>query len=248
VLVSVTTVANFEAVGSILVIAMLIVPAATAHLLTDRLGAMIAVGLLLATLSALAGHLLASFGPAWVGVPAATNTSAMMAVVAGGLLLLAVLAAPRCGLIGRLYHRLLLTAGIAREDILGFLHRWHELQGGGLIPEAQVLAGLGDTLWTRWGLRSLARARAIELETPAPRAGRSIRLTRAGLSRAAGVVRSHRLWESYVAKHFHLPLDHLHMSAERAEHFITADMRQEMSQELDGAGLDPHGKRIPEEA
>src|SRR5437763_1378145 len=40
-LVSVTCVAAFDAVGSVLVVALMIVPAATAYLLTDRLWVMI---------------------------------------------------------------------------------------------------------------------------------------------------------------------------------------------------------------
>ncbi|HEY0008085.1 MAG TPA: metal ABC transporter permease, partial [Tepidisphaeraceae bacterium] len=55
-LTAVTTVAAFEAVGPILVIAMLIVPAATAYLLTDRLPVMIALSLVIAAMSAGLGH------------------------------------------------------------------------------------------------------------------------------------------------------------------------------------------------
>ena len=56
-LVAITTVAAFEAVGSILVIAMLIVPPSAAYLLTRRLSAMILVSMLLAGISAFLGHL-----------------------------------------------------------------------------------------------------------------------------------------------------------------------------------------------
>ena len=59
IMVAITTVANFEIVGSILVIAMLIVPAATAYLLTDRLGVMILLGSLIAIAAAVLGHALA---------------------------------------------------------------------------------------------------------------------------------------------------------------------------------------------
>lgn len=53
---AVTTVAAFESVGSILVIAMLIVPPATALLLSRRLGVVLGVTLLIAAGSAVAGH------------------------------------------------------------------------------------------------------------------------------------------------------------------------------------------------
>ena len=66
-LVAVTTVACFEVVGSIIVIAMLIVPAATAHLLTDRLWLMVVLSVLVAIVSAVLGHLSALIVPAWFG-------------------------------------------------------------------------------------------------------------------------------------------------------------------------------------
>jgi manganese/zinc/iron transport system permease protein len=91
VIVAVTTVASFEAVGSILVVAMLIVPPATAFLLTNRMGWMIVISLIVAALSAILGHLAAVIVPKWFGFSDDTNTSGMMAVVAGAFLALAVI-------------------------------------------------------------------------------------------------------------------------------------------------------------
>ena len=87
-LVALTTVASFEQVGSILVIAMLIVPGATAHLLTDRLRPDDGDRGLVAVLSAVLGYVLSV---AW-------NVSAAgpMAVVAGGCYATAAL--PRRGM------------------------------------------------------------------------------------------------------------------------------------------------------
>jgi manganese/zinc/iron transport system permease protein len=92
--VAVTAVAAFESVGSILVIAMLIVPAATAQLLTQRLAPLIAVALITATLSAWLGHISAITLPTLVGFED-TNTAGMMAVASGFLFTLAVLFGPR---------------------------------------------------------------------------------------------------------------------------------------------------------
>lgn len=103
-MVAITTVAAFEAVGSIIVIAMLIVPAATAHLLTDRLGPMIAISLVVAVLCSVVGHLGALTVPGWVGL-GSTITSGMMAAAAGGLFVLAWLFAPQHGLIPRRLRR-----------------------------------------------------------------------------------------------------------------------------------------------
>lgn len=97
-LVAITTVAAFEAVGSIIVIAMLITPAAAAHLLTDRLGWMIAISVVLATLSAVFGHISALIVPGWIGFEGA-STSGMMAVMSGLIFTLVLLFAPRYGVL-----------------------------------------------------------------------------------------------------------------------------------------------------
>lgn len=90
---SVTTVLAFESVGSILVIAMLVVPAASASLLTRRLHWLLILALGFAGLSAGLGHLAAITLPGWIGAKlgqpglGATSSAAMMAVVAGALFL-----------------------------------------------------------------------------------------------------------------------------------------------------------------
>lgn len=100
VMVAITTVAAFEVVGSILVIAMLIVPPAAAHLLTDRLGTMIFVSMLIAGLCAVLGHVAAITLPQLIGF-SDTSTAGMMAVVAGVIFLIVATFAPRHGILVR---------------------------------------------------------------------------------------------------------------------------------------------------
>ena len=88
---SVTTVLAFESVGSILVIAMLVVPAATASLITNKLNTLLGLALLFAAASALLGHVGAITLPGilgrLLGHPGlgATSSAAMMAVASGML-------------------------------------------------------------------------------------------------------------------------------------------------------------------
>jgi len=90
-LVSLSTVAAFESVGAILVVAMLIVPGATAYLLADRLSAMLGMSVLVGITSAVLGYLVA----AWLNA----SIAGCMAAVAGGLFLLAFLFSPRHGVL-----------------------------------------------------------------------------------------------------------------------------------------------------
>ena len=102
-LVGMVAVAAFEAVGSILVIAMFICPAAAARMLTDRLGAQIVLSLLIAAACAVVGYVAAAFGPFWLGGDHSLAASGMIAVVTGVALALAILLAPRYGVLTRLW-------------------------------------------------------------------------------------------------------------------------------------------------
>ncbi len=103
-LVAITAVASFEAVGNILVVAMLIVPAATAYMLTDRLSVMILLSVILGIASAVLGHLSAIMVPPVFGF-GSTITAGMMALAAGVLFVFAALCGPRHGIITKLIQR-----------------------------------------------------------------------------------------------------------------------------------------------
>lgn len=78
--VSVTTVASFESVGAILVVALLIAPAATAYLLTDNLKWMLALACLAGILSALGGYYLAVWLDGSIAGAIATVTGLLFAI------------------------------------------------------------------------------------------------------------------------------------------------------------------------
>ena len=103
-MVAITTVASFEAVGSIIVIAMLVVPASTAYLLTDRLGVMLGLSAVIGILSAGLGHLGAIVVPLWFGFES-TSTSGMMACATGVLFVLVWIFSPHYGLLAVKFRR-----------------------------------------------------------------------------------------------------------------------------------------------
>lgn len=92
-LVSVTAVGAFDAVGSILVVALMIVPPAGAYLLTDKLRWMIVLSALLGATSAIAGY--------WAAWLADASIAGSIAAVAGAQFLLVFLLAPRRGVVAQ---------------------------------------------------------------------------------------------------------------------------------------------------
>ncbi|MDP2355341.1 MAG: metal ABC transporter permease [Beijerinckiaceae bacterium] len=89
--VGLVAVAAFESVGSILVIAMFICPAAAARVLTERLVTQVWLSQALAAVSAIAGYLLAAFGPGVFGSSSSLVASGMIALISGIILAAAVL-------------------------------------------------------------------------------------------------------------------------------------------------------------
>ncbi|MBC2860687.1 metal ABC transporter permease [Stappia sp. 28M-7] len=97
---AVAAVAAFDAVGSIIVIAMFICPPATARLMTERLERQVAWSAVFAALSAVLGYVLAGYGPQWLGAANAVSAAGMIATVSGAILAVACLFAPHRRRIG----------------------------------------------------------------------------------------------------------------------------------------------------
>lgn len=116
-MVSATTVVAFDSVGAILVVAMLIVPPATAYLLTDRLAVMIALAVACGSVAAVGGYYLArSIDGSIAGA---------MATVAGGLFVLAFLASPRHGVVARVVRLATLRRAFAQRLLVSHLEGQH---------------------------------------------------------------------------------------------------------------------------
>ena len=97
VMVAVAVVASFEAVGSILVVAMIVCPPATARMLTDRLSVQLVLGAAIGAASGIFGYIAAAWLPLWLGRQDSLSAAGMIAVVAGLFQLAAMLFAPRYG-------------------------------------------------------------------------------------------------------------------------------------------------------
>ncbi|MDA8020656.1 MAG: metal ABC transporter permease [Thermoanaerobaculia bacterium] len=112
---SVTVVGAFESVGAILVVAMLVVPPATAYLLTDQLSRMLLLSVVFGVGSALGGYYFAR----WLDA----SIAGAMATVAGLLFATVFLASPRHGLVAKLLRHRRLSLGMSEQLLLLHLDR-----------------------------------------------------------------------------------------------------------------------------
>lgn len=253
-LTALTTVAAFEVVGSILVIAMLIVPGATAHLLTRRLVPFLLVSVILAILSAVFGHLAAIGIPPLFGFED-TSTSGSMAAVLGLFFTIAFFLAPEQGLLARGWHQARLRLAIVTQDVLGLLVRsgerdreWAEAAGGLSVTELRTIArspfrssSAGLTL-----ALMVLRLRGLVTPDSGERANRRYRLTPRGTKVACQVLRTHRLWERFFYDEGRVELDELHPAADVLEHYTDEELQELLARRFERERTDPRGRPIPE--
>ncbi|MBN1610697.1 MAG: metal ABC transporter permease [Polyangiaceae bacterium] len=122
--VSVTVVGAFDAVGSILVVALMVAPAAAAHFFARRLSAFLGLSVLLRVVSALAGY--------WLARLLDASIARSMATLSGAVFLVAFLLAPDRGWIATWLRRRAQQREFALETLT-----IHLLQHSGLPEEAE---------------------------------------------------------------------------------------------------------------
>ncbi|MEL7422289.1 MAG: iron chelate uptake ABC transporter family permease subunit [Bacteroidota bacterium] len=229
-LLSFAVVASLQTVGVILVVAMLITPAATALLLSQRMERVILLAAALGLLSAVMGLLLA--------IIFKTTPGPAMAVTATFLYVLTVIFAPGKGLIAKALRRQQLQVRIDREDILKAIYR--TAQSGG-VPSVALRDKL-EVSRLNWQ-RALRHLRKRSLLLPD-----SLRLTAKGEDDARRLVRAHRLWETYLVSEVGLNKEQIHPDAERYEHLLPEDVLNAVDRHLGFPQVDPHGSPIPRQA
>ncbi|MDX1995926.1 MAG: metal ABC transporter permease [bacterium] len=174
VLVSITAVGAFDAVGSVLVIAFFIIPPATAYLLTNRLSVMLLLSPVFGALAAYTGYDLARGNflglvqlndvLAWLDGATEWNVSisASMVLMAFVFFVLAWVLSPRDGLVSALIRRRAQRQRFADQVLLG--HIYNHQNGSEAEAELSI-----DTLhehfrWTPTRTRlTIARLRALQL-------------------------------------------------------------------------------------
>ncbi|MCA1753617.1 MAG: metal ABC transporter permease [Spirochaeta sp.] len=117
--VSITIVGAFEAVGAVLVVGLLVAPAASAFLLSKRLESMLLLSVLFAVLSAIIGF--------WAAYYLNAATSGAMAMMTGIIFLLTLAFAPRRGLVSKLHIRARRRISFAEQLLV--MHLIHHVDG-----------------------------------------------------------------------------------------------------------------------
>lgn len=238
-LVALTTVVSFEAVGSVLVIALLIIPGASARFWANRLPQTLGIALLVALLAGGFGYLIA--------YELNTSVSGSVSSLLGLIFLLSLLFAPRHGVFSRLALSLRQSVQLAAEDALGLLFRAQEgtltaafrMSEHNVVSATTLHSGL-PRLLVSLAVKALRWFSFVRTDVDA-----SLSLTSKGMKKAQELVRSHRLWEQYLVERLGLKPDHVHQTATTMEHITDKKLQERLKRVISELGRDPHGREIP---
>lgn len=226
---SLVVVSGVNIVGMILVVGLLIIPAATAYLLCDRLSRMLVVSALFGVSGFLAGYLMSE------RINVAPGSAVVLSCAIQFLIVFAV--APRYGFFADWLRRRRMVPQELVEDVLGSI-----LRSPG---ESATLAAIGGHISAN--LERIRRAvRSLERQNLLMVADHAVTLTEAGRHEARRLLRAHRLWESYLA-HVGAPAETLHKKAHVLEHLHDEATVDYLDDKLGHPLRDPHGAEIPED-
>lgn len=228
--VSLVVVSAVSMVGVILVVGLLITPAATAYLLSDRLDRMMMLAAIFGITSVLGGLYLCMW------MDSAGGGAIMLFCTFQFLVVLIV--APRYGLLANWLRRRRVVPQQLLEDVLGSILR----NGGKPLPLGEISRHISAGS-RRLGpaLKNMVRDGLVVAESA------GFVLSKEGESEARRILRAHRLWETYL-EHVGMGPSEVHAKAHELEHVHDRESVDYIDDLLGHPTHDPHGSEIPETA
>ncbi len=228
-LVAAVTVVGLQAVGLILIIAFLIIPAAAARFWTENLVRML---LLAGGIGALSGWLGSSISALAPRLPA----GAIIVLVTAFIFILSMLFGIRRGVLPRAVAALRLKRKIGRQHLLRAIYELQErasvADGSAKFNSRITFASLCQHRhWTHKAVHRLIR-KAKKEDHIEHFDGAHLQLSESGYGEASRITRNHRLWERFLIEHADIAASHVDRDADSVEHILSPDMVRELEQQL----------------
>ncbi len=228
-------VTGIQAVGVVLMAAMLITPAAAARFWTNRLSRMILLSSAFGAFSGISGAFISYSAPSM-------PTGPWMVMILSVIALVSFFFAPGKGILIRQWRRFSIRRQLLEENLLKTFYRIGENSGEHFntvaIDDLQLVRNFSPAQLTK-GLRKLLVNGYVS------RNNNSWFLTNEGFEKGKRITRLHRLWELYLTKYLRIAPDHVHEDADTIEHVITPELEARLEKLLEYPTSDPHHSEIP---
>lgn len=226
---------GIQAVGVVLMAALLITPASAARFWTEKLRTMILLASIFGAFSGIFGSFISYTAPSM-------PTGPWIVISLSTVALISIFFAPNRGILQRILRQARNRKKILQENILKAFYHLGESAGGFQQPHtfAELLT-LREFMpgKLKSGLTQLRRKGLLEYDHE------HWALTDEGLEEGKRVVKLHRLWEMYLNQRMRIEADHVHHDAEAIEHIITPELEALLEKELGYPERDPHESDIP---
>lgn len=218
--VTAVTVIGLQAVGLILIIALLIIPPAAARFWTERLSTMLIVAAVLGALSGVLGAAASALQPR---MPA----GAIIVVAASVLFVVSMFFGTSRGVLRGWLRQRRLVRRVGQQHLLRAILELieHRTPTGAAMTKQPVSfdeIAARRAWWPGELNRLLRRAAHDELLVHLPDG--TVQLTDVGWSEAQRIVRNHRLWEMYLITHADVAPSHVDRDADMIEHVLGTAM------------------------
>lgn len=228
-------VTGIQAVGVVLMAAMLITPAAAARFWTNRLSRMIMLASIFGAFSGISGAFISYSAPSM-------PTGPWMVMILSIIALISFFLAPGRGILIRQWRRFSIRKQLLEENLLKAFYRIGENSGdyfsGVAVDDIRLIRNFSPAQLAK-GLRKLRVNGYVE------RSNDSWLLTNEGFEKGKRITRLHRLWELYLTKYLRIAPDHVHEDADTIEHVITPELEARLEKLLEYPTSDPHLSNIP---
>jgi manganese/zinc/iron transport system permease protein len=238
----VVTIVGLQAVGLVLVIALLVIPAASARFWTDRLVVMMVIAAMLGMVGSFLGAAASAIFPR-------LPSGAMIVLTTGAGFLVSFLVGRRRGVLVRLWRRRQLNESIDHQHLLRELYELFELEPNRTsVPYEELLT---KRSWSRKRLRNMLNQASRDGWLTENVSRMEFALTARGQTEAARLTRRHRLWELYLIRYAEVAPQRVDRDADAIEHVlepeIVAELETLLDNELRGKRRmpgDPHAEAI----
>ncbi len=229
-------VTGIQAVGVVLMAAMLITPAAAARFWTDHLHKMLILASLFGAFSGISGAFISYSAPS---MPTGPWMVMILSIIALGSFFFA----PRRGILINQLRRIQIQRKLLEENLLKAFFKIWENTG----ENYEQIDFSHPLLARNFSSTQLSRGlKKLKLDGYIKRRGDSWQLSKEGHEKGRKITRLHRLWELYLTKYLRIAPDHVHEDAETIEHVITPELERRLEQLLEYPTSDPHQSKIPE--
>ncbi len=226
-LVVLITIVGLQAVGLILMVALLVIPAAAARFWTESMWRMAVISSLLGMIGGVLGAGVSALFPR-------LTSGAMIVLVCAGLFLLSMVFGRSRGVLVRLLRRRRLNRRVHRDHLLRGMFESGEAGIGDEEGSLRPWITMDELLRRRsWSRRELQKSiRQASDEGWLRRDNGCIGLTVAGYAEAARLTRQHRLWELFLIHHADVAPSRVDRDADMIEHVLEPELVEELERLL----------------